>query len=71
MCPRATRTAVVQQMIWEVDENLDDLIDYDEFQLTYYRNITDVTGNEPCSFFKILEVGGICGWYGTAGLNRS
>lgn len=46
----------IEQMIWEVDENLDETIDFDELQLTYYRNINDVTGNEPCLFFKILEV---------------
>lgn len=43
-------------MIWEVDENLDEMVDFDEFQLTYYRNIIDTTGNEPNMFFKILEV---------------
>jgi hypothetical protein len=46
----------LEQMIWEVDENSDEVIDYEEFQLTYYRNITDSTGSEPCSFFHILEV---------------
>jgi hypothetical protein len=46
-------------MIWEVDENLDEMIDFDELQLTYYRNITDTTGSEPCFFFKILEVNSI------------
>jgi len=45
----------IEQMIWEVDENLDEMIDFDELQLSYYRNTTDVTGNEPCYFFKILE----------------
>lgn len=45
----------IEQMIWEVDENSDSVIDYEEFQLTYYRNITDITGNEPCAFFHILE----------------
>ena len=45
-----------QQMIWEVDETLDGLIDYDEFQLTYHRNITDTTGSEPCYFFMMLNV---------------
>lgn len=45
----------IEQMIWEVDENLDEMIDFDELQLTYYRNITDSTGSEPCYFFKILE----------------
>jgi hypothetical protein len=43
-------------MIWEVDENLDDMIDFDELQLTYYRNINDTTGSEPCLFFRLLEV---------------
>lgn len=46
----------IEQMIWEVDENLDEMIDFDELQLTYFRNINDTTGNEPCLFFKILEV---------------
>jgi hypothetical protein len=47
---------ICQQMIWEVDETLDGLIDYDEFQLTYHRNITDTTGSEPCFFFMLLNV---------------
>jgi hypothetical protein len=46
----------LEQMIWEVDENSDGVIDYEEFQLTYFRNITDATGSEPCAFFQILEV---------------
>lgn len=46
----------IEHMIWEVDENLDEMIDFDELQLTYYRNITDSSGSEPCYFFKILEV---------------
>jgi Ca2+-binding EF-hand superfamily protein len=45
----------IKQMIWENDENLDEMIDFDELQLTYFRNIHDTTGNEPCLFFKILE----------------
>jgi len=45
----------IEQMIWEVDENCDELIDYDEFQLTYYRNLTDTSGNEPNLFFRLLE----------------
>lgn len=47
-------------MIWEVDENSDGEIDWDEFQLTYYRNITDETGSEPCNFFELLEVISTC-----------
>jgi len=45
----------IEQMIWEVDETIDGLIDFDEFQLTYYRNITDTTGSEPCFFFMLLN----------------
>jgi len=43
-------------MIWEIDEKGDGFIDYEEFLLTYYRNIHDTTGSEPCSFFHVLEV---------------
>ena len=45
-----------QHMIWEIDEKGDGIIDYEEFLLTYYRNIHDMTGSEPCSFFHVLEV---------------
>jgi Ca2+-binding EF-hand superfamily protein len=46
---------VLEHMMYEVDEAVDDVICWDEFQLTYYRNITDTTGSEPCSFFRIME----------------
>lgn len=32
-------------MIWEVDELGDNVIDWDEFQLTYYRNIVSILSN--------------------------
>lgn len=46
----------IDYMIWEVDENADGKIDWDEFQLVYYRNVVDKTENEPTAFFHILEV---------------
>jgi hypothetical protein len=42
-------------MIWEVDENLDGCVDWDEFQMMYYRNMTDTTGLEPFELFNIVQ----------------
>lgn len=46
---------VIQHMIYEVDEMVDEMVSWDEFLLTYYRNVTDISGCEPCSFFRIME----------------
>ena len=40
----------------EIDENSDNFIDWEEFQLAYYRNIAYISGNEPSLFFHITEV---------------
>lgn len=37
----------IEEMIWEVDEDLDKCLNWDEFKLMYERNITDRTGLEP------------------------
>ena len=58
-------------MIWEIDEKGDEVIDFEEFQLTYFRNLQilqlisdtpsttpekDVpANNEPNTFFHIIE----------------
>lgn len=33
---------IIQFMIWEVDEGGTGVVDWDEFQLTYYRNIVSI-----------------------------
>ena len=39
--------AEIEQMIWEVDEDLNEHVDMFEFELMYKRCIIDKTGLEP------------------------
>lgn len=45
----------IEEMIWEVDENLDGCVDWDEFRLMYNRNVTDMTNLEPNQLFNIAQ----------------
>lgn len=51
----APQKRVLDHMIYEVDEMVDDVICWDEFQLCYMRNVEDNTGNEPYAFFRLME----------------
>ncbi len=41
-------------MIWEVDEDLDQRIDFYEFELMYKRNRFDDTGLEPKNLYNLV-----------------
>eukprot|EP00938_MAST-03A_sp_MAST-3A-sp1_P003876 g3876.t1 len=49
------KRAEVKNMIWEVDENLDECVDWEEFKLMYERNVADKTGLEPFQLFNVVQ----------------
>ena len=50
-----TDKKIVEEIIWEVDEDLDGKLSWSEFRLMYNRNIMDRTGLEPCKMFNLVQ----------------
>ena len=42
-------------MIWEVDDDADGKVDWEEFRDMFYRIRDDQTGYEPRKFFNVVE----------------
>eukprot|EP00928_Gymnodinium_smaydae_P053696 TRINITY_DN37622_c0_g1_i1.p1 TRINITY_DN37622_c0_g1~~TRINITY_DN37622_c0_g1_i1.p1 ORF type:complete len:217 (-),score=50.19 TRINITY_DN37622_c0_g1_i1:342-992(-) len=45
----------IELWIWEVDDDLDNMVGYDEFLTMYQRCISDQTGNEPRNLFNLVQ----------------
>eukprot|EP00924_Labyrinthula_sp_SR-Ha-C_P015135 snap_masked-scaffold_9-processed-gene-9.29-mRNA-1 protein AED:0.14 eAED:0.14 QI:949/1/1/1/0.28/0.25/8/124/234 len=47
--------ADIEEIIWEVDENLDKEVDYKELKLCFERNTVDKTGLEPHRLYNLVQ----------------
>ncbi|CAM9528607.1 unnamed protein product [Chrysoparadoxa australica] len=52
---KKTNKKEVVDMVWEVDENLDQGVDWDEFVHMFKRNINDRTGLEPSKLYNMVQ----------------
>ena len=55
MTPGSLSLFQVEDMIWEVDEDCDHAVSWDEFKLMFHRCRNDRTGLEPRKLFNVVE----------------
>lgn len=45
----------ISDMIWEADENLDSMVDWEELKAMFNRNLKDKTNLEPVNLFNVIQ----------------
>lgn len=50
-----TPKELIELWIWEVDDDLDNMVAWDEFLIMYQRCISDQTGYEPRNLFNLVQ----------------
>ncbi|TYZ62045.1 hypothetical protein PybrP1_004636 [[Pythium] brassicae (nom. inval.)] len=45
----------ISDMVWEADENLDGVVDWDELRAMFNRNLLDKTELEPVNLFNVVQ----------------
>lgn len=50
-----TKKGEINDMIWEVDEDCDNAVNWKEFQVMYHRCRNDIAGTEPRRLFNVAE----------------